>query len=71
MYYTRLMPSFKLEYILDQLQLGQTTGSSNQFRVLPQNLCWHTALSGRSTQLLIPDSGSLRQMTCFIAILMR
>jgi hypothetical protein len=36
MYYSRLMPSFKLEYILDQLQLGQTTGASNHFRVPSQ-----------------------------------
>jgi hypothetical protein len=47
------MPSSRLEYILDQLQLGQTTGSLNptvvgQDRVLPQFLCWHTALSGQS-----------------------
>jgi hypothetical protein len=32
LYYSRLMPSFKVKYILDQLQLGQTTGSSNPSR---------------------------------------
>jgi hypothetical protein len=51
--YTRLMPSFKLEYILDQLQLGQTTGISNPSRTIPGSspklMLAYGAPSGRST----------------------
>jgi hypothetical protein len=42
------MPSFKIEYILDQLQMGQTTGSSNLSSFIP----------GASQKLMLASYGT-------------